>query len=321
MTPDTIDEIIACLPHGRTPFAYFRDRYALELVAAACRHQPSVAALKRSPVAPLLEKPVVKRQLAGAGDGRQAPARLRAGWPDEVLGFHLSLDRWAGGRRDPWNRWWVQTSRPGANLVLQLNLGPDHDAAFERLVGPEHHGLLRGTHHPVHPRCKTLAWARLDVDLDAGAALIEEIQSDWVRDLRWAERFLHDCAQRGRCEARLEGQHLRGGHAGLRRYCREVLAPYAAVWDEAMLFAALWFLQVELGIREIWYHSFASGNLLKHLAGDLPPRSLYERLPRRFCFRTTEAKPDFLVRDLGRTRRKRLDAVSFYRCSVENLAA
>ncbi|MBT2971011.1 MAG: hypothetical protein B6D72_16935 [gamma proteobacterium symbiont of Ctena orbiculata] len=40
---------------------------------------------------------------------------------------------------------------------------------------------------------ETLAWARLDVDLERNEVLIEEVQSDWVRDMAWLQRWLNRC--------------------------------------------------------------------------------------------------------------------------------
>jgi len=318
MTPSQIDEIIACLPGGRTPFAYWRDRYALELLAAACRGDARVSALKRSPLAPLLSRPAVKRQLAQAGGGHLDADRLRLSCCDQILGLDLSVGAWAYGHGKREHRW-NQTSRPGANLVVQLNFPSLHDAAFQRLVQPDDHALLRYQGHPIHRRYRTLSWARLDVDLDRREALIEELQTDWVRDVDDALRWIERCGDEGDS---LYGCRIRGGRRGLERYRREILAPYAAVWDEATLFAALWFLQVELGIRHIWYHSFASGQRLKSFdCYDHPPRSLYERLPRRFCFQRTHDKPDLLMARCGRKRRRDLAALVMYRCPVEALAA
>ena len=79
---------------------------------------------------------------------------------------------------------------------------------------------------------------------------------------------------------------------------REALRPYAKVWDEAMLTAALCFIRRELGIRDVFYHSYDTGNRLKgieryyHLGK--PPRYLYTELPKKFCFVPTSEAPDFL---------------------------
>jgi hypothetical protein len=35
--------------------------------------------------------------------------------------------------------------------------------------------------HPIRRSPSTLAWSRVDIDFENGEALIEEIQTDWVR--------------------------------------------------------------------------------------------------------------------------------------------
>jgi hypothetical protein len=126
---------------------------------------------------------------------------------------------------------------------------------------------------------ETLAWARIDLDFASNQALIEEIQSDWVKGV---------------------GENHKNwlyGHGNMHEY-REVLRPYAKVWDEAMLTAALCFIRRELGIRDVFYHSYETGNRLKgieryyHLGK--PPRYLYTDLPKKFCFTPTSEAPDFL---------------------------
>lgn len=79
---------------------------------------------------------------------------------------------------------------------------------------------------------------------------------------------------------------------------REVLRPYSKVWDEAILTAALCFIRRELGIREVFYHSYDTGNRLKGIERyyeyGKPPRYLYTDLPKKFCFVKTSEAPDFL---------------------------
>ena len=51
------------------------------------------------------------------------------------------------------------------------------------MVADDGPGPFEWWSHPVRQDGRhTLAWARMDVDLDAGEALIEEIQSDWIRE-------------------------------------------------------------------------------------------------------------------------------------------
>jgi len=70
------------------------------------------------------------------------------------------------------------------------------DRQFRRLMAPVTNCAFNGYSHPVLGSKErryfreTLAWARLDVDLESGQALVEEIQSDWVRRVKDAERRL-----------------------------------------------------------------------------------------------------------------------------------
>ena len=138
-----------------------------------------------------------------------------------------------------------------------------------------------------------MAWARIDLDLQQGEALIEEIQNDWLRsvtdDYRWARRIgkaadkpllCADCSVRE-----------------LRQYHDEVLLPYIKIWDEAMLAAALWFLRQEIGIKQVWYHHYETGVALKRITYTRPPRSVYTDLPKKFCFQATQDAPGFLMED------------------------
>ena len=70
-----------------------------------------------------------------------------------------------------------------------------------------------------------------------------------------------------------------------------------------MLAASLWFLREEIGIRRVWFHDHKTGQLLKRIGDRMPPRSLYSRLPRKFCFRKVTDSPEFLARDAGFMRR------------------
>ena len=289
MDPPQVTEIIECLPKGRTKFHYFRDRYALDLLRWFVGRGKTVAEVKRSRYARLLAKPRVRALCARLPDGRVTPEHLLNAWAPRPLVFLLTLGRW-GSRGHAW-RTWYQVSRPGENLVLQLNFSGMHNRRYERLMRStiewwEGHPFLC-TYHPVNDDGRlTLAWARLDVDLDGGEALVEEIQNDWIREAFACWRSIDE--------------------RPLARYRREVLAPYVRVWDEAMLAATLWFLREELGVRRIFYHTFESGNRLKHISGRRPPRSLYTELPRRFCFEETADMPRLLACTRHRRLRKEL---------------
>ena len=82
------------------------------------------------------------------------------------------------------------------------------------------------------------------------------------------------------------------------------------VWDEAALAAAIELLVREVGIREIYCHTWDGGRLLKGMPKEIPPRSVYEKLPRRFCFEKVHRAPRFLRREPGHRFRRRLAHVA-----------
>lgn len=79
----------------------------------------------------------------------------------------------------------------------------------------------------------------------------------------------------------------------LRHYLDVELKPYVRTWSEATLSATLWVLHELLGIDKFWYHSYLGGIEFKGPQCN-PPRSLYTKLPRRFCFQRTHRCPSFL---------------------------
>ena len=298
MKAEQVDEILACLPKGRTKFYYFRDRYCLELLAWFVGPGKTVAEIKRSPYARLLRKPLLQSLCARIGGGLVTPPWLMSAWPARPLAFLLTLGRWG----EPKSRWrsWEQTSRPGVNLVLQLNFSGMHDQRYRKLIRPLEDHPFEFYLHPINTDGRrTLAWSRLDVSLELGEALIEELQCDWIGYALCASVQERDGGQRHLC-----GEPVGADEVSLDRYRRQVLAPYVRIWDEAMLAAALWFLRQELGIRRVYYHTFESGNQLKGLRDRRPPRSLYAALPRRFCFRQTSEPPALLAMARNRLLRR-----------------
>lgn len=291
MEKHIVDEIIACLPEGKTFFHYFKDRYALMLLAQAVAEGKSVAQLKQTPYARLLQKPIIQQHLASLGKGEVKREGLEAIWESDPFIFLLGLTTWGSEHKDHW----YQTSRAGYNLVLQLNFSNQHDSQYQRLVSPQHNNVFNP--YRLHPIAKeqpkgamfrnTLAWARIDLDFEHDQALIEEVQSDWVREVRdmlprlkWYED-----------DDRLERYDMDGRKRHVHQYFEQVMTPYMQFWDEAMLAATLHFIRNELGIKTVFYHSFETGATLKHCN---PPRFLYTELPRRFCFEKTTEMPAFL---------------------------
>lgn len=295
-----VKEIIACLPRGQTAFDYAKDAYALELLKRVHGTQARIGDIKKTRWGRLLNKPALKAAL-----GRSGGLLHKLETPSREQTFVLSLGYWGSARGQSWK----QTSRPGYNLVLQLNFPPDHDARYAQLVKPRTDALFNYQGHPVLRRGKreffheTLAWARIDLDFHTGEALIEEIQSDWVREAKSAidTRIRHRHKWEGRYWARKMG----GTVTQLREYSDTVLAPYATLWDEAMLFAAIRFVHDELGLKRIYYHGFETGAAAKRITYTLPPRSLYTDLPRRLCFEKTTLPPAFLWHDADFRRRVR----------------
>jgi hypothetical protein len=299
--------VVRSLPVGRTPFPYFKDKYALLLLSFMARTRLDLGAIRSTPFARLLEKPILRRALARAnGNG----GRLTRDLVDQVSGdpleYHLTLGRW-GSEPSRWEPFCDQTSRPGYNLVLQLNFPEHHDRAYQRLVQARRgESPFAYRFHPVRLKgAHTLAWARIDLDLEEGEALIEEIQSDWVRRAELFAWQLRNWIENGNPSDVHPHGEVDATAFQLLVYFERVLSPHDDVWAEAMLSAALWFVREELRIHRIYYHSYRGGLLFKDLNEECgPPRSLYTTLPRRFCFSETKRAPASLRRsDNARVKR------------------
>jgi len=299
MKIETIEEIIACLPTGRTLFPYFRERYARMLLTWVIDNNASIAEIKGTPYAPLLEKRSIKGILKTCGNGYLDKSTLEAGWTEPHESFLLTLGHWGPGLRRH-----RQITRPGYNLVLQVNLHSSYLRTMESLFGTDY---LQFAGHPVlRPRTATmfrptLAWVRLDLDLGTNEVLIEEIQSDFMRVAGWYHSFLLRCKNKDTTQNRqLE-------------FCELILRRFGKLWSEAVMAAALWFIFEELGIDTVWYHTHATGSRLKKIRGYLPPQSLYSQLPRQFCFVKTADCPEFLRRESSFKRdQRRIPDMEFY---------
>lgn len=283
----TLKEIIDCLSGERTKFYYFRDRYAVMLLKDYITEKVgdksiTIAELKRSPVASFLHKNPVKEALANAGNGSISAKDLELTWDKNPLAFTLTLDQWGSGKR---NRSWDQMSRDGYHLVLQLNMANDHTQQLKKLIRPDDvHTFNFGGHPTLEEGNRgTLAWVRLDLDFETNEVLIEEIQCDWIRSVQRAVNYNY-------------AWHGDYSNEELMKYA-EVIAPYAKIWQEAMLSATIAFIRHELGLTRIYYHSFENGARLKNITYGKPPRSLYTKLPKQFGFKESWYAPDFLMRN------------------------
>ncbi len=308
MNEHDVNMILECLPKGKTRFYYFKDRYAQMLLSYYVGSGLPIRQIKKTRYGKLLNKRFIKAATENAGDGMLTPEAVQSIWPGEYECFLLTLDRWGQGTK--WLRRWYQTSRGGYNLVLQLNFSAKHNRPYYQLVGPEDRHPFERLSHPIAGEgYHTLAWSRIDVDLDADQALIEEIQNDWIRDALWAKGYIERLRRYGSRRA-WENSYfarcLNGSAEDIIRYVDEILSAYVKLWAEAMLAATLWFLREEIGIRTVFYHTFETGNRLKSIGNwSRPPRSLYTTLPEQFCFEKTSTGPECLQKQ----RRKRTRAI------------
>ena len=310
MKTEMLDEVIACMPRGKTNYHYFQGAYASRLLSMIMPQEINLHEIKKSRFNKLLEHKTVKPVLAHCGDGKLNKQTIEGIWVNPSKPFLLSISRWGSKKNWAWN----QTSRPGENLVLQLNLPHEHLRNFRKWVNPDENSSLNGrwTDHPVQKQCdnklfrETLAWARIDLDFETNEALIEEIQSDGVRYVkRWAQRY-KKCACK-RCRERL-------------KYV-DWFDSYAKIWSEAMLMASIWFIKNELGINRIFIHTARSGWQMKKMDKDWnAPRSLYSDLPKKFAFKQTWAAPDFLMntKNYKQLIRKQPD-IDFYQLTMDEL--
>ena len=290
MELEEIGRLRALLGTRRRVFRYFKDRYALLLLERALPRYPTVASIKRSPFAPLLQKPLVRRALAHAGNGRVTCGLLRAVVAGSPSAYRLGLGRWPLRDDGPAGRW-AQATRERWNFVVQLNFDLSHAGRARRLLGDDGEIWSDEVHPMAAAPEMTLAWVRLDVDARRRSALIEEVQSDWVGEVRANPTSPHydDDEQKS-----------------WRAYASGPFAAHARMWAEAALMAAVGLLHDELGITDFYYHTHRSGIVLKRMQGDEPPRSLYTQLPRRFCFRRIQGHPPFIQAEADSRLRKRL---------------
>ena len=264
----------------------------------------SVSEIKAGKFGQLLNKPIIKKIVSTTGDGKLTRGHLDSFWPAEHECYLLTFGRW--GDRTRWGRFYNQTSRPGVNLVLQLNFSAKHNRPYYKLVKPRWEGPFANSYHPIsNDGHQTLAWARMDMDFKTDEALIEEIQSDWIK-LAIIGKAALETGDKGRSERSWEEQwffeSFEGDSKNMVRYFVEILAPHFKIWDEAMLAASIWLLKEEIGIKKIFYRTYKYGCRFKGITQKRPPKSLYTNLPKRFCFEETSHAPRFLVK----TKNKRI---------------
>jgi hypothetical protein len=297
MDQRTAEGVIACLPRGKTPYYYFKDHYAQQLLGYALDRPRTIAELRSSRFGKLLSRPLLKPLIAQKGSGWLDSNDLAGLWSPDAECYLLTLGQWgsqSGSKRD---RNYFQTSRPGVNLVLQLNFSNKHNLTYRQLIDTEDRAPFALEDHPVaRAGYLTLAWARIDLDFDRGELLIEEIQTDWLRIVANLQQRLEKMtSQDGSNAAILSVKGVEIDQKSLSEYIQQVLLCHTALWDEAILSAAIWFARDELGFKNIFMHAFDSGNEIKNLVWSKPPRSLYSALPKKFCFERRDVSPRFLM--------------------------
>jgi hypothetical protein len=285
------------LPTEGFTFTYFKDRFALALLSYFVGEGRSVRDVKSSRYARLLENQTVKELTRMLPNGRLTADALDGIWSSDSHEFVLTFGTY--GHDDSHRA--CQTSRAGMNFVLQVNFPDAHDRDLVRMLSPGNidFTLQRDTDHPISEVRRTMAWVRIDIDFCSGEALIEEVQNDWIRTAL-ARRALAETLI-NEVDGIVRFRQFTNGAQCVPRdflyYTDRVLRPFGKIWSEATLAAAIWVLADVLGIKRIFYHTPASGAVLKDL--DDAPLSLYTDLPRRFCFGEVYECPDFLACDMS----------------------
>ncbi|MEQ9265425.1 MAG: hypothetical protein RLN81_09410 [Balneolaceae bacterium] len=296
MKPTEYNFIKEILGEEKKPFYYYKDKYALEVAKLLCEDGLRISELKKSEFKFLLQKRPIKSVLSDLGKDTLKNEDLDKFIDPDGKNFHYTISKW-GEYEKHRNDGYYQTSRPGINLVLQLNFDDVHNNAYHQLVRPEkgYHPFAFSIHPASQKRSYTMAWARLDISLDTGEVLIEEVQNDWLREavywLKRAQLFLEQDRNRDTSEHWLLS---RTSLQAINEYLAIIITSYIKLWDEAVLCLAIQFSKKELGLDNIFYHTFEGGNYLKGLEQSRPPRSLYTKLPRRFGFTETDEAPKLL---------------------------
>ena len=278
------------------PFDYYTDREAAWLLAQHMGDAANVRDLKAGRLARHLDRALLRPLVAQSGGVMRRADVLALAYADRALrlpdvgaaasaalagicesdwhDFELTFDHWED----------LQVTRQAANLVVQMGFPSDHAALLGRYFREDVRRKFEESCHPVRTDGRpTLAWARLDIDIATGEALIEEVQSDWLRYVTLERQDLEYSAPRSR------------DLIATRAYEQALLARYAKLWPRALMLAVLMLLRDRLALRTVWMHTPALGMVLKRIWGSGPPRSLYSALPRSFGFEATREVPAFLT--------------------------
>lgn len=307
MEINLLEEVLECLNDGRRLVHYYNDQYAAYLLEQFCKRNKSkrkpetqIKQIKDSCFGKLLKKPNIAKLLSDLGDGKLSSDRLQQVGHKEFENesfesYVITLSQWGKKEDYPWE----QTSVPGSNLVLQLNLTNKHDQLLKDLKLDSE--PFRYDEHPIHSSKNSMSWARIDFNFETGEALIEEIQNDWLRMATKHAQYAKRAILNGSTFYRRWGVSYKA--ECMLKYTQDVLSRHNKNWQEITLYYAIKLIQEEIGINKIYYHSYETGALLKNIEGRLPPKSLYTDLPKRFCFTPCDTGPKFITKDC-RVKRK-----------------
>lgn len=288
MNINLLEEVQEILDSGRRLHHYYKDQYAVWLLAQLIEKTPglSISDIKSSVYAKLLERPLVKKNMSVAPKGV-----IKTDWCSSIISEKyesvvITLSKWGGD----YNYSWSQTSRPGANLVLQFNFTNEHDQWLGRLKLND--DVFKCYAHPINVYRSSLAWSRLDIDFSTGEVLIEEIQNDWIRKCHKHYKLANYYRSKGAEHYYYDG--IRFSVDDMLRYTQHMVKTYDKLWSEVVMSLTLMFIKQELGIDKVYYHEFYTGAKIKRITERLPPKSLYTSLPKKFCFELVDQIPKFL---------------------------
>jgi hypothetical protein len=165
-----------------------------------------------------------------------------------------------------------------------------HVRFYERVVNKED-SPFAWSGHPVSSTRNTLAWSRLDFSEDFSEVLIEEVQTDWLREAKEAFDFLSN--------PKNENYYgIKPNITLFNKYYEALIKPLKSIWDEAILCATLEFLANDIGVKDVYFYDYDTGLKLQSLAFNYgPPKSLYTKLPKKFGFKTVAHAPGFISED------------------------
>lgn len=285
MNNEEIRYIKRCIDTPLT-FQYSEGTFAKILLDYTTKDGERIANIKNNRMGYLLNKPSIKKIVAQCGNGILDKDLLKEEWTEKTKIFSLSIGQWGILESKKKNCTYYQVSRPQKSLVLQVNFGGDHDNFFYSNFSKKQRVFFSEDLHAGHFKRNSLGWVRIDLDLDSGESLIEEVQTDWMKTVLQLRKELK----------KENSDHLlvMNRPSACKSYVDYMLARYKN-WDEILLSSAIRFLKEELGMETIWYHTFESGRFYKMMPDySLPPRSLYTTLPKKMGFECVNEIPKIL---------------------------